>query len=108
LESRACSPAFFDDEPAEVAAAIRATRVDLVAPIVTAAAHQREALLVLGTKRSEEPYDRDDRELVGSPDAADRFRREALVAASFAHPNVVTVYDFVSPTTAVDTWSWSG
>jgi Protein kinase domain len=186
------SPDWFDDQlPAEEAAAIRAARVDLVAPIVTAAAHDREALLVLGTKRSEEPYARDDRELVtsvatslavlleqrpeeggpddafaecpqcgacdgvnaprcaedgtplvrvsiprilggrytihrrlgrggmgtvyeardgalerrvavkvirddmvGSPDAADRFRREALVAASFAHPNVVTVYDF--------------
>jgi tRNA A-37 threonylcarbamoyl transferase component Bud32 len=25
---------------------------------------------------------------------ADRFRREALIAASFAHPNVVTVFDF--------------
>jgi hypothetical protein len=25
---------------------------------------------------------------------SDRFRREALIAASFAHPNVVTVYDF--------------
>jgi serine/threonine-protein kinase len=35
---------------------------------------------------------RDD--MVGSPDAADRFRHEARVAASFAHPNVVTVYDF--------------
>ena len=35
---------------------------------------------------------RDD--MAGSPDAADRFRHEALVAASFAHPNVVTVYDF--------------
>jgi serine/threonine-protein kinase len=35
---------------------------------------------------------RDD--MAGDPDAADRFRREALVAASFAHPNVVTVYDF--------------
>jgi len=186
------SPALFDDElPAEDPATIRTTRVDLVAPIVTAAADQREALLVLGTKRSEEPYDRDDRELVtsvaaslalllerrqeegaaddafaecpqcgacdgvnatrcaedgtplarvsiprvlggrytihrrlgrggmgtvyeardaalercvavkvirddmvGSPDAADRFRHEARVAASFAHPNVVTVYDF--------------
>ena len=186
------SPDLFDDElPAEDAAASRATRVDLVAPIVTAAAPQREALLVLGTKRSEEPYDRDDRELVasvaaslavllerrpdegetddafaecpqcgacdevnatrctedgtplvrvsiprvlggrytihrrlgrggmgtvyeardgalerrvavkvirddmvGSPDAADRFRGEARVAASFAHPNVVTIYDF--------------
>ena len=158
---------------------------------MTAAAHQREAVLVLGTKGSEEPYDRDDCQLVtsvaaslalllerrpeeggpddafaecpqcgacdgvnatrcaedetplvrtsiprvlggrytihrrlgrggmgtvyqardgalerrvavkvirddmvGSPDAADRFRHEALVAASFAHPNVVTVYDF--------------
>ena len=61
------SPNWLDDElPAEDAAAIRATRVDLVAPIVTAAAHQREALLVLGTKRSEEPYGRDDRELVTS------------------------------------------
>ena len=186
------SPDLFDDElPAEDAAASRATRVDLVAPIVTAAAPQREALLVLGTKRSEEPYDRDDRELVasvaaslavllerrpdegetddafaecpqcgacdevnatrctedgtplvrvsiprvlggrytihrrlgrggmgtvyeardgalerrvavkvirddmvGSPDAADRFRGEARVAASFGHPNVVTIYDF--------------
>jgi tRNA A-37 threonylcarbamoyl transferase component Bud32 len=186
------SPDWLDDElPAPDAAAMRAARVDLVAPIVTGAAHQREALLVLGTKRSEEPYGRDDRELVssvaaslavllerrpdegetdeafaecpqcgacdgvhatrcaedgtplvrvrlprvlggrytirrrlgrggmgtvyeahdgalerrvavkvirddiiGSPHAADRFRREALVAASFAHPNVVTVYDF--------------
>ncbi len=25
---------------------------------------------------------------------SDRFRREAMIAASFAHPNVVTVYDF--------------
>ncbi len=186
------SRAFLEDElPAVDAAAIQATRVDLVAPIVTGAADRREALLVLGTKRSEEPYDRDDRQLVtsvaaslalllerrpeeggpddtvaecpqcgaceavnatrcaedgtplvrmsiprvlggrytihrrlgrggmgtvyeardgalerrvavkvirddmaGSPDAADRFRREALVAASFVHPNVVTVYDF--------------
>jgi tRNA A-37 threonylcarbamoyl transferase component Bud32 len=35
---------------------------------------------------------RDD--LVGSADTAERFRREARVAASFAHPNVVTVHDF--------------
>ncbi len=35
---------------------------------------------------------RDD--LVGSPEAAERFRREARAAASFAHPNVVTIHDF--------------
>jgi serine/threonine-protein kinase len=34
---------------------------------------------------------RDD--MIGHPAAADRFRREALVAAGFTHPNVVTVYD---------------
>ena len=45
------SPALLDDElPAEDAAAIRAAQIDLVAPIVTAGAHQREALLVLGTE----------------------------------------------------------
>jgi serine/threonine-protein kinase len=33
-------------------------------------------------------------EWVGSGDAAQRFRREAHASASFAHPNVVTVYDF--------------
>lgn len=32
-------------------------------------------------------------DLVGSPDAADRFGREARAAASFSHPNVVTVHD---------------
>ncbi len=35
---------------------------------------------------------RDD--LVGSAEAAERFRREARAAAGFAHPNVVTVHDF--------------
>ena len=35
---------------------------------------------------------RDD--LIGSAEAAERFRREARVAASFAHPSVVTVHDF--------------
>ena len=33
-------------------------------------------------------------EMLASADAADRFRREALIAASFTHPNVVTVHDF--------------
>lgn len=33
-------------------------------------------------------------ELVGNPEAAGRFQREARAAASFTHPNVVTIYDF--------------
>ena len=33
-------------------------------------------------------------DLVGSAEAAERFRQEGRIAASFAHPNVVTIYDF--------------
>jgi hypothetical protein len=33
-------------------------------------------------------------DLVGSAEAAERFRQEGRVAASFAHPNVVTIFDF--------------
>jgi hypothetical protein len=32
--------------------------------------------------------------LVGSPEAARRFRREAQTSASFTHPHVVTIHDF--------------
>ena len=35
---------------------------------------------------------RDD--LLGAPDTAERFRREARATAAFSHPNVVTVHDF--------------
>jgi tRNA A-37 threonylcarbamoyl transferase component Bud32 len=41
----------------------RRARIDLLVPIATAAGHM-EALLVLGIKRSEEPYTREDQELL--------------------------------------------
>jgi hypothetical protein len=33
-------------------------------------------------------------DLAGLPDAAERFQREARLAAAFSHPNVVTVHDY--------------
>ena len=52
----------FDDElPTEGTATDSTAQFGLVAPVVTAGAQQREAFLVLGPKRSDEPYDRDDR-----------------------------------------------
>jgi eukaryotic-like serine/threonine-protein kinase len=44
---------------------LRLARIDLIVPIA-AAAPQKEALLALGVKRSEEPYTRDDRDMLAA------------------------------------------
>jgi eukaryotic-like serine/threonine-protein kinase len=44
---------------------VRRARIDLFVPIAMSPGHD-EALLVLGTKRSEEPYTREDQELLGT------------------------------------------
>jgi eukaryotic-like serine/threonine-protein kinase len=49
--------------PREESEFVRRARIDLLAPI-TAGAGQTEALLALGVKRSEEPYTREDQELL--------------------------------------------
>jgi hypothetical protein len=46
--------------------ALRADGIELVAPIVTSAIDRREAILVFGEKRAEEPYSREARELVAA------------------------------------------
>jgi serine/threonine-protein kinase len=143
---------------------VRSARIDLMVPI-TSGSTQTEALLLLGVKRSDERYTRDDQQLLeaiagslalllrqtdrpvrpptasfkesrklggryrlerrlgrggmgsvyeatdsalerrvaiklirddwtGSPEALQRFQREARAAAGFAHPNVVTIHDY--------------
>jgi hypothetical protein len=49
--------------PSEDTNFLRDTRIDLMVPIVTAP-HGREALMVLGPKKSEEPYGGEDQELL--------------------------------------------
>jgi tRNA A-37 threonylcarbamoyl transferase component Bud32 len=49
--------------PREESQWARRARIDLLVPIATAAGH-KEALLALGVKRSEEPYTREDQELL--------------------------------------------
>jgi hypothetical protein len=49
--------------PREESEFVRRARIDLLAPIA-AGPGQTEALLALGVKRSEEPYTREDQELL--------------------------------------------
>jgi serine/threonine-protein kinase len=52
--------------PPEETEFLRRARMDLLIPVTTAAAGGAEALLVLGVKRSEEPYSREDLDLLAA------------------------------------------